>query len=212
MFFGASHYKGVYAGFHLHFGLPLNVLQSQDARNGVLKQVVKALDYYVGIPSVLAEGEEDFVRRTATTKYGKPGVHRVDNLTLEYRVPSGSLLRHPRLTRGLIGLGATVTEDAVSRVRACTDEFSHMEKVSTYDHLKSIYPDVPEAKELFGAICSKDLGPAMRHLPTIVEGVRNMLGFRKREEATMEFFNDLERGAEFDYDIGKNWRLEDEGQ
>lgn len=213
MFFGASHYQGVYAGFHLHFGLPLVVLQNPNARTGMLKQIVRALDYYVGIPSIIAEGEEDYRRRTATsTDYGKPGVHRIDNLTLEYRVPSGSMLRHPLLTKGLIGLGATVTEDIVSRVRMCTEAFTNISKVSTFEHLKGIYPNIPDVKELFRSICSRDLGPATSHLPTIREGITQMVGFGRRKNSIAEYFNCVNEGAKFGYDIEKNWRSYYEGQ
>lgn len=205
MFFGASHYRGTYAGFHLHFGLPSIILHNPIARTGMLKQVVRALDYYVGIPSILAEGEEDYVRRTAPTDYGKPGVHRIDHITLEYRVPSGSMLRHPILTRGLMGLGATVTEDIISRMNACTRKFFDVGKVSTYENLHDIYPKVPNANELFRVICSKNLNQAEKHFVTIRQGIEQMLGFEKRKQSIDAYFDYITSGNKFSYDIEENW-------
>jgi hypothetical protein len=76
------------AGFHVHFGLPNMLLVGTSQSHQILRRIVDVLDYYIGIPSILPEGSEDFRRRSDKySKYGKPGDYRSDSLTLEYRVP-----------------------------------------------------------------------------------------------------------------------------
>jgi len=69
----ASYYMGISAGFHIHFGLNPSILGShRGPRANLLRQVVRALDYYVGIPATISEGQEDSTRRTAPyLEYGK---------------------------------------------------------------------------------------------------------------------------------------------
>lgn len=203
----ASHYGGLAAGFHLHFGLPSQILGvNRKPRKAFQKQIVRALDYYVGIPAIIPEGEEDYVRRSAPhIVYGKPGEMRVDNRTLEYRVPGGSLMRHPVLTVGILGLGAIVIEDAVSRMKMCTDSFGKLEDVSSPEHLKDIYPNIPDVFELYKIICSKDLTLARKHIDIITNDITQMVGFEKRKSSIEQFFRCIYDGTKFSHDIEENW-------
>ena len=97
----ASMHDNAAAGFHIHFGLPNFLLNSNIPEvYNLLSKMVYVLDYYIGIPSILPEGEEDYRRRSQRfSQYGKAGDFRTDNkITMEYRVPGGHLLRHPILT------------------------------------------------------------------------------------------------------------------
>lgn len=203
----ASYYSGLSAGFHLHFGLPPQILgTNREPKGAFQKQIVRALDYYVGVPAILAEGEEDCIRRSAPhIIYGKPGEMRVDNRTLEYRVPGGSLMRHPILTVGILGLGAIVIEDAVSRMKVRTDSFNKLENVSLPEHLKDIYPNIPDVFELYKVICSKDLTAARKHLDIITNDIAQMMGFDKRKSSIEQFFRCVYSGIQFSHNIEENW-------
>lgn len=203
----ASHYRGLTTGFHLHFGLPPQILGfNKKPKKAFQRQIVRALDYYVGIPAIIPEGEEDYIRRAAPhIIYGKPGEMRVDNRTLEYRVPGGSLMRHPILTVGILGLGAIVIEDAVSRMKMCTNAFNKLEDVSSPEHLKDIYPNIPDVFELYRTICSKDLTTARKHMDIITNDISQMVGFEKRKSSIEQFFRCIYDGTQFSRDIEENW-------
>lgn len=202
-----SYYKGSSAGFHLHFGLPRGILgRDRRTKGDFQRQMVRALDYYVGIPSIMPEGKDDYVRRTAPhIAYGKPGEMRVDNRTLEYRVPGGSLMRHPILTVGILGLGAIVIEDVVSRMKVGTDSFSNLGAVSNADGLRKIYPNVPDVFKLLKIVCSKDLTLARRQIDVIVNDISQMVGFDKRKDSIRQFFKCIYDETKFDSDMERNW-------
>lgn len=206
----ASHYGGLTAGFHLHFGMPRELRGGRRGgkRWSLNNQIARALDYYVGIPSILPEGETDNVRRSAQhIVYGKPGEWRQEGATFEYRVPGGYMLRHPVLTVGLIGLGAIVMEDALSRIRMCTDNFQKLGTVSRIEDLQEIYPNVPDIFKLYKTICSASIKPARSYLDTILIDVAGMVGFGKRKNSIEEMFRCIYNGVQFSPDIEKNWRL-----
>lgn len=203
----ASYHNGSSAGFHLHFGLPYRILgRGASVKGNFQRQIVRALDYYVGIPSVMPEGQEDYMRRTAHhITYGKPGEMRIDNRTLEYRVPGGSLMRHPILTVGILGLGAMVIEDVVSRTKVGTEAFSDLSAVSTPEGLKQIYPNIPDVFEMIKIVCSKDLTLARKHIDVIMHDISQMVGYEKRKNSIRLFFKSICENTRFGYDIEKNW-------
>ena len=203
---GVSHYGTFTAGFHLHFGLPPILLQRQPGTRSLIIQMVNALDYYVGIPSIIPEGVSDSFRRTIPyLDYGKPGNYRLSNRTLEYRVPGGYLLRHPILTLGLISMGALVIEDIVSRVKVCTNNFMEIEKIATHADITELYPHLPDIKELLSTICSTSTKNANRHLNTIEADFEEMLGWKKREAYIKQFTNCIRSNVTFTNDVEHNW-------
>jgi len=210
MMVAASHYKGFTAGFHLHFGLPRPLLGGahQQTRWHVKNQIARALDYYVGIPSILPEGQEDYIRRTAShIRYGKPGEWRQDNgITFEYRVPGGFMLRHPILSLGLLGLGAIVMEDTLSRIKACTNSFQDLKVISNTSNLREIYPNVLDVFDLYKVMCSRDLTIAKVHLNTILKDLAQMVGFEKRQNSIEQMFRCIYDGTTFSPDLEGNWR------
>lgn len=206
----ASSYGGLTAGFHLHFGIPKELRGGRKGgrRWSLNNQIARALDYYVGIVSILPEGETDNIRRSAQhVVYGKPGEWRQEGATFEYRVPGGSMLRHPILTVGLIGLGAIVMEDALSRIRMCTNNFQNLEVVNRTEDLQEIYPNVPDIFELYKTICSTSIKPARAHLDTILKDITGMVGFEKRKKSIERMFQCIYNGAQFSPDIETNWRF-----
>ena len=88
------------AGFHVHLGIPPEILNTRkDFNRAAMDHLVKCLDWYVSVP--LIPLEDNPLRRTGKTQYGLPGDYRPNNLTLEYRTPGAFYLRTPSLTRGL---------------------------------------------------------------------------------------------------------------
>lgn len=202
----ASHIGGYTAGFHLHYGLPKEILNLYNNRRIVLKEMVRGLDYYVGVPSIIPEGIDDSFRRSNPfVTYGSVGDFRVNYRTLEYRVPGGSLLRHPDLSEGLIGLGALVVEDVVTRVRAATEDFTKLDELKTPEDLNEIYPNVPSMKTLFQTVCVPDVEIAKGQLERIYADVQNMIGYNKRKESVDKFFDSIEK--KFSCYIEDNWNL-----
>lgn len=202
-----SYFNGLTAGFHLHFGLPYKILGfNRFVKNQFQKQIVRALDYYVGVPSVIPEGEGDHERRSSPKIiYGKPGEMRIDKKTLEYRVPGGSLMRHPILTIGILGLGAIVIEDAVSRFKACTNSFDNLSNVTSSQHLKDIYPHTPDVFDMFKIICSQDLTLAKKHMEIIKKDIKQMVGYEKRKDSIEQFLRCIEHGIYFSPYMEENW-------
>jgi len=204
----ASTYRGEAAGFHIHFGLPAPLLGKYKFNQKELaKQIIKALDFYVGIPAIIPEGSEDSMRRTfPMSVYGKPGNFRLGNRTLEYRVPGGYLLRHPILTKGVMALGAVVVEDLVSRMRICTSEFTNLGVMIPNASLGLLYPNVPTLEVIYASIAVKNTTPAEAQMQTIMRDVRNMVGYSKREKAVEEFFRCITEKVSFHNNLEVNWR------
>lgn len=204
----ASCYKnGITAGFHLHYGLPTILLHKQYNVRTIARLMVMVLDYYVGLPSIIAEGKDDVLRRTIPyIKYGKPGGYVLDNRTLEYRLPGGYMLRHPILTEGLIALGITVVEDLVSRIKVCTDCFVSLNEVKTLNDIYQLYPNLPTIELLYHFICNPDDAPARTQLKTIVTDVKQMVGYNEKSQYIEPLFTTLLNNIKFDNKIEENWR------
>jgi len=202
----SSFYKGSSAGFHLHYGLPAPLLGRRPHNQELLaRQIIKALDFYVGIPSVILEGSDDYQRRVYPNRYGKPGEFNLDNKTLEYRVPGGHLLRHPKLTIGLLGAGAVVVEDLVSRMKKRTDQFLNLNFMVPDEALNSLYPNVPDRDEIYKAIVSIDSTVAESYMKTIIEDIRCMVGYEKRKKSVEGFFNSIMSKEKFSDNMEINW-------
>lgn len=202
----ASSFKGLTAGFHLHYGVPRSLLGRQSQVKTVATLMTRASDYYIGIPATVAEGDEDNRRRTSKfVAYGKPGGFRLDNRTFEYRLPGGSLLRHPTLSAGLMSLGAVVVEDIVSRIRVCTDCFTRLSEMASGRDLLELYPGLTETHEIFKIICNPSSFMARSYLPTIIEDVRKMVGYERRAEPIEKFFRCLIEEVKYSYNIEENW-------
>ena len=202
----ASHFRGYTAGFHLHYGLPKEILNLYNTKRMILKQLVRTLDYYVGVPSIIPEGIADSSRRsTPFCGYGKVGDFRADYRTLEYRVPGGSLLRHPDLAEGLIGLGALVVEDVISRLRIATNDFKELGSIQTPEDLNEIYPNVPSMETLFQTVCVPHVDTARDQLERIHNDIQNMVSYNRRKASADKFFDNIERP--YSCYLEDNWGL-----
>ena len=215
----ASYNNNNTAGFHIHFGLSDKLLAENKQNRGddcFLKKMVSVLDYYIGIPAIIPEGSEDYRRRSAkNSQYGKAGDHRADHITLEYRVPGGHLLRHPLLTKGILGLNIVVMKDLTSRLKKYSNNYKNMAILNNYDVLHSLYPNLPHREEVKNIIMSESIDGAIAHLGTIMHDVKRMIGFEDRSESIVDYFkyiiSYINSGKKFSENLEANWRLKDEG-
>lgn len=203
---GGSSYQGLTAGFHLHYGLPRAMLGQHPNNRLVARLMTAAFDYYVGVPSIIPEGNRDITRRvTRLSPYGKPGGYRLDSRTFEFRLPGGINMVHPVLSIGLMALGAVVAEDVVSRINTCTDCFSSLGEISSEKDIGDLYPNLPDAGALYSIICNSDIGPARKNFELIKTDVRQMVGYTERAESVERYFKCIESDTAFSNDIMSNW-------
>lgn len=205
---GASAFKGLTAGFHLHYGLPNRLLGfgTRSPQWRIATLMTSAFDYYIGVPSIIPEGNEDNHRRSAKyIRYGKPGEFRLDGRTFEYRLPGGVNMTHPKLACGLMALGAVVVEDLVSRLNTSTDYFSNLDEIQTNDDLKVLYPNLPSTEQLCSIICNPNIGPARRQLDSIRKDLRDMVGYKTREKSIECYFDCLEQDVKYNNNLEANW-------
>ena len=198
-----SYYMGISAGFHLHYGLPQSILANRNKFEPMINSILKALDFYVASISVIVEGEVDSGRRSSSfLAYGKVSDYRISHNTLEYRVVGGCFLKHPILTDGLLALGATVVEDAISRYKVLTENFT---KCDDEIKITDLYPNLPTVRELFRIICTPDSTLAEQYFATIKEDVSKMLGYHEKSTPINLLFDNV--NTYFSNNIGDNWGL-----
>lgn len=207
MLYGASSYDNTTAGFHLHYGLPKEILGRKPINLLLMNQVVRAMDYYVGIPSIILEGSSDSSRRSNLfISYGKPSDFRLDDRTLEYRVPGGNMLRHPILSKGLIALGAVVMEDIISKIKTTTNNFKQLYWMQQEERIRELYPHILPLQCLYETLCTPSVNKAKSYLTNIFNDVGNMTGFQDREIAISALFSAIDNNKQFSNDIESNWR------
>jgi len=195
------------AGFHLHFGLPKNILGRKPDIVALMFKIVRVMDYFIGLPAIMLEDANESKRRSNTqVSYGKPSDFRLDFRTLEYRVPGGSLLRHPILTKGLIALGATVTEDIISKINLYTNKFKQLYWMKDNERIKEIYPNILSIKEMYPLMCTPCNDMAKTYLNRIYTDVSNMIGFNERKDEINAFFHHIQANIKYTNNIEDNWR------
>jgi len=207
-----SHWNEAAAGYHVHFGLPQFLLRASPETHIFLAYMVSVLDYYVGISAIMPEGSEDFRRRSPRfSRYGKPGDHRYDLMTLEYRVPGGHLLRHPILSSGILAISIVVMKDMLSRLRVYTNGFTKPSPFKCYEDLRFLYPSLPNRQEVYDCIVSETTGKAMSHIDTILRDISSMIGYKENEDAIIRYFDYvlayMSKNEKFSESIETNWRL-----
>jgi hypothetical protein len=199
---------GQFVGFHIHFGLPQKLLVGN--YNNVLKSIVRLLDYYIGIPAILIEGEHDNVRRCQSRiLYGKPGDWRrgAGNVTLEYRVPGGALMKTPEAALGILSIGGLVMEDIISRLKATTNEFAKLDNNKSCSDLRDLYPSLMSTMDICSIICSPSISPAKDTMSQIYSDFEKMVGFAKRKKAIDLFLKIVSDPLKISEFVEKNWRV-----
>lgn len=199
-----SSYQRATAGFHLHYGFPRDLLGSSSVYS-IIRLLTPVFDYYVGVPSIIPEGNTDIFRRSTNgLRYGKPGEFRVDRRTFEFRLPGGVNMSHPILAKGLLSLGAIVAEDIISRINTFTESFILVGMVNEVD-IRDLYPNLPNTTTIYSIVCNPDISLAKKNLDLIQKDIRNMVGYHKRKKAVDEYFDCIYKDKTFGNIIENNW-------
>lgn len=201
-FGGFSWFNKKPAGFHVHFGLPGKALKNRE----YIYQMVFALDYFLGIPCISADGET--MRRAKSReywsgRYGQPSSHEVSAVTLEYRVPGGFHLRTRALSEGVITLGKLVVEDFLTRTKTAKPGWEGAETISS----KEVY-SMPDR----GDICKELVDAKPKKLGIYIDDIRNkvekMEMWHKYKDAITVFLDNCS-GVNLNPDLIENWRRDE---
>ena len=196
----------LFAGFHVHLGIPGNLLNpAQKGYGKILRIIIKALDYYVGTMAVLAEGNDCGRRVAPFVAYGKVSDFRVSThiRTLEYRVPGGALMRHPGLAHGLLSLCSMVAHDVIERLRIFTEDFSRDITKEEDEILLYLYPNALCTHDMFDVICS----PSLKRPEDEAVKIKQDLGYMINHGCYKDAIDDFIKLSQtpLSEDVWKNW-------
>jgi hypothetical protein len=198
-----SYFAQLCAGFHVHLGIPPEILNTRkDFNRAAMNHIVQCLDWYVSVP--LVPLEVNHKRRTGGTQYGRPGDYRPSNRTLEYRVPGAFYLRSPALAEGLLGLSLLVTESIVSRLKIASKNFVNLHKMGKAD-LQEVMP-IPEPEKIKGTILAPNTKVASKELSQIWKRLSELEPYPKHREGIEKFFRIVEKEERPRADLLYNWR------
>lgn len=198
-----SYFQGLAAGFHVHLGIPPEILNTRKDFNRVaMNHLVQALDWYVSVPMVPLE--VDHRRRLGSTSYGRPGDYRPSNVTLEYRTPGAFYLRSPLLARGLLGLSLMVAENAVSRMKIASRDFVNLHRLAKSD-LQEIMP-IPEPSLIREVLESQNPSDARRQIDRIRAELRELPTYGKHSQSVEDFFRVVDSGEVPSPNLLQNWK------
>jgi hypothetical protein len=200
-----SYYRGLAAGFHIHLGIPPEILNTRtDFSRIAMNHLVQCLDWYVSVPMIPLEVNPN--RRAAGTSYGNPGDYRPSNLTLEYRTPGAFYLRTPKLARGLLGLCLMVTETVVSRMKTASNNFVNLHRLSK-DDLNDMLP-VPQASVIKKTLLDRNSQTGLSYLEGIQESLCGLSSYAKHEQSVSGFFREVESRRVPGPNLIENWKVE----
>jgi hypothetical protein len=198
-----SYYQETPAGFHVHLGIPPEILNTRkDFNRAAINHIVRCLDWYVSVPTVPLEVAHE--RRLANGKYGQPGDYRPSNVTLEYRTPGGFYLRTPALAAGLMGMSLLVTETVVSRMKTASNGFVNLHKLTEAD-LQEILP-IPDTSVVKNVLTNRNTRLAEEQIPAIYEAMVRLPTFKKHQEAIDGFLRVVKDRSVPNPDLLLNWK------
>ncbi len=198
-----SFYQGTPAGFHVHLGIPPEILNTHKSFNRMaMNHIVQCLDWYVSVP--LMPLEVSHARRLGSSQYGQPGDYRPSNVTLEYRTPGGFYLRSPKLARGLLGLALMVTESIVSRMKVVSNGFINLHKL-TPTELQGIMP-IPKPAKIKETLSHRHVGIALDELPRMYDQLMDLPTFKNHLGAIETFFRAVRDGEQPGPNLLRNWK------
>lgn len=198
-----SYLGGVAAGFHVHMGIPPEILNTRrDFNRAAMNHIVQCLDWYVSVPLVPLEA--DHSRRLGKSNYGRPGDYRPSNMTLEYRTPGGFYLRTPTLARGLLGMSLLVVENLVSRLKVASNNFVNLHKLTAAD-FHEIMPK-PEPDKIKGVLLNENINLSRYAMNDIRKQLESLPSFGKHRRAVEDFFSVVEEKEQPGPNLLVNWK------
>jgi hypothetical protein len=200
-----SYLGGVAAGFHVHMGIPPEILNTRrDFNRAAMNHIVQCLDWYVSVPLVPLEA--DHSRRLGQSNYGRPGDYRPSNVTLEYRTPGGFYLRTPTLAAGLMGMSLLVVENLVSRLKIASKNFVNLHKLTGAD-FHEIMPK-PESDKIRSVLLSEDVNLSRYAMDGIRKQLESLPSFGKHRKAVEDFFSVVDEKEQPGPNLLVNWKEE----
>lgn len=202
---GHSYFRGLAAGFHIHLGIPPEILNTRkDFNRTAMNYIIQCLDWYLSV--ALIPLEENHNRRLGTTKYGKPGDYRTSNCTLEYRTPGGFYLRSPVLTKGILGIALLVTENIVSQMKNLSNNFVDLQRLTMEDFRKII--PIPDSKQIRTTLLSKEVSVSQNYIPEIKNTLSNLRNYKVHSSSVENFFREVEELRMPEPNLMNNWLSE----
>lgn len=147
--YAASSYGPFCCGFHVHIGLPIEVLSfAAENTDGFLKNMASILDYLVGIPALALDPDE---KRKASKTYGQPSDYRLHMRTFEYRTPGGFHLKTPEYTMSLFSAAFKTAEKIIELAEIKSDGWCSMYGVHDLSFFRKLYgiPEISQVKRLY---------------------------------------------------------------
>jgi hypothetical protein len=148
-----SWYNGLCCGFHIHFGMPAEIMTfAAENTDAFLKSTMHVMDYMVGIPAHSVDPDDN---RRLSTNYGNPSDFRMSMRTVEYRTPGGYHLRSRKSANSLLCLGFSVMDTLIKDCEITSDGWADMSKISDYRYFMDRY-GIPEYEYTNQVMKSRD--------------------------------------------------------
>lgn len=198
-----SYLGGIAAGFHVHMGIPPEILNTRrDFNRAAMNHIVQCLDWYVSVP--LIPLEVDHSRRLGRSNYGRPGDYRPSNVTLEYRTPGAFYLRTPVLAAGLLGMSLLVVENLVSRLKLASKNFVNLHKLTDADLYEAM--PKPEPDQIKSILLSENVNLSRFAMDGIRKQLESLPSFGKHRKAIEDFFSVVDEKEQPGPNLLVNWK------
>jgi len=149
----SSWYKGLCCGFHIHFGLPAEIMTfAADKTNEFIKSIIHVMDYMVGVMAHSVDADDN---RRLSDNYGIPGDYRISMRTVEYRTPGGYHLRTKKHANSLLCLGFSVMDALIKDCEITSNGWTNMDVVSDYKYFMDRF-GIPEYPYVYDVMRSKN--------------------------------------------------------
>jgi len=187
---GGSVYDYQAAGFHIHFGLS-RVMKEQTKQ--FMKALAGVLDFFVAVPSMYFEKDDDWYRRT-NSDYGNPSDVRESKFSFEYRTLGAHIMADPRITCFIFMLAETIVTDLYNIYLEAP------KVIDSYYNLQTAYPTLP-SKELVTEMLTDKRGNeyAKRYMTDILQALNY---FSKYD--LLDYFGYI-RNIDYGYNLVESW-------
>jgi hypothetical protein len=188
-----SWYRGLCCGFHMHFGLPPEIITFAADKSGeFMKNLIHAMDYFVGI---IAHSIDTDDKRRLSDNYGKPGDYRISMRTLEYRVPGGYHLRTRRHTNSMLCLGFSVMDEIVNECKEISNGWSDMSLITDFNFLMDRF-NIPSYEHICNVMRSNNKDDLLLEREKVAQVLTNFKS---------DYINDVVLSSATNTDLMEGW-------
>jgi hypothetical protein len=171
----ASFYANRCCGFHIHLGMPIELLSfAAGQTDRFLKNIVATFDYLVGIPASVLD-DSDRRRLPNLHGYGKPGDYRLNMRTLEYRTPGGFHLKSPEYTKNLLSIAFCTMDKIIKEAEEISGGWVDMGEVAKFDYFKNKY-NIPSKDFIRRVLTSKNRKELEQESVRVFNSLPNIMG------------------------------------